>query len=146
MTPTPPPQSPNAHTSFTLIEDKIFKDQVSFEVHSYADQDEILCKIFPSHLEVKFFPSLCGDEDRDVLVSEVCSNVREVVKTSIVKSLRSLHYKERNVHPVMCFRCERCSELHRVKEGKKYHRIYCDAARTNSRIPLQGRCWYNEGQ
>ena len=140
------PESPNAHTSFTLIEDKIFKDQVSFEVHSYADQDEISCKIFPSHLEVKFFPSQCENEDRDVSVSEVCSNVREIVKMSIVKSLRSLHYNEQNVQPVMCFRCERCSELHRVKEGKKYHRIYCDAARTNSRILLQGRCWYNEGQ
>ena len=140
------PESPNAHTSFTLIEDKIFKDQVSFEVHSYADQDEISCKIFPSHLEVKFFPSQCENEDRDVPVSEVCSNVREIVKISIVKSLQSLHYNVQNVQPVMCFRCERCSELHPVKEGKKYHKIYCDAARTNSRILLQGRCWYNEGQ
>ena len=140
------PESPNAHISFTLIEDKIFKDQVSFEVHSYADQDEVSCKIFPSYLEVKFFPSQCENEDRDVSVSEVCSNVREIVKTSIIKSLLSLHYNEQNVQPVMCFRCEHCSELHRVKEGKKYHRIYCDAARTNSRIPLQGRCWYNEGQ
>ena len=140
------PESSNSHTSFTLIEGKIFKDQVSFEVHSYADQDEISCKIFPSHLEVKFFPSQCENEDRDVSVSEVCSNVREIVKMSIIKSLRSLHYNEQNVQPVMCFTCERCSELHRVKEGKRYHRIYCDAARTNPRIPLQGRCWYNEGQ
>ena len=45
--------------SFTLTEDKIFKDQVSFEVRSrYADEDELCLKMFPSYLEMKFFPAV----------------------------------------------------------------------------------------
>ena len=65
---------------------------------------------------------MCENEDRDLSIRKVCSRVREIVEMSIIKSLRSLHYNEQSVQPVMCFRCEHCSELHRVKEGKKYHR------------------------
>jgi hypothetical protein len=132
--------------SFSLIEKKIFKDQVSFEVHFHADHDEVTLKVFSSHVEVSFFPSL-GDE-RDSSVGEVCSNICQVIETSILRSLKDLHYNRDNVKPVMCFRCDHCFELHQVEKmrEKNCHRMYCSKTRTNSPIPPEGRCWFNEGQ
>jgi len=102
-------------TSFTLIEDKIFKDQVSFEVHSTGVHDEMSLKAHPSHLEVNFFPEL--SDDRDTSIEEVCSNVHEALEASISKSLKNLHYNAKRVKPVMCLRCELCSEPHPVEKS-----------------------------
>ena len=144
---TPESDGEPACIYFTLIEDKIFKDQVSFEVRSHADEDELCLKMLPSHLEMKFFPSL--NEDRDLPIGEVCNNVRRVVETSIFRSLDDLHYNKDKVLPflpIMCLRCERCSELHQVKEGRDYHKVTCKKFRTTSCIPAQGKYWYNEGK
>ena len=131
-------------TSFALIQDKIFKDQVSFKVSSYSDRDEISLKLSVSHIEVRFLPSVC--ENRELSIGEVCSNVRQVIKISILRSLDDLHYDKDKVLPVMCFRCEHCSELHQVNEGKDRRKVYCEKTNRNSRIPMRGRCWYNEGK
>ena len=140
---TPESDGEPACIYFTLIEDKIFKDQVSFEVRSHADEDELCLKMLPSHLDMKFIPSL--NEDRDLPIGEVCNNVRRVVETSIFRSLDDLHYKKDKVLPTMCLRCERCSELHPVNEGRDYHKVTCRKFRTTSCIPAQGKYWYNEG-
>ena len=132
-----------SHTmSFTLIEGKIFKDQVSFELHSHSDQDELSLRVLPSHIEINYFPSL--DEERALSVGVVCSNVRQVIETSILSSLKDLHYSRFKVEPVMCLRCENCCELHPVKKGDP-RKMYCKKARRNARIPSQGRWWFNEG-
>ena len=144
MTPESDREPDDSHISFTLIEHKIFRNQVSFEVHSYEDEDEVCLKMFPSHLEVCFFPSHC--EYRDMRIGEVCSQVCQVIEVCILKSLRDLHYSKDKIKPMLCFRCEHCSELHQVKKGKKHWKMYCMTFRMTSRIPLQGRCWYNEGE
>ena len=100
-------------------------------------------KMFPSHLEIKFFPAVC--EDRDLSIDTVCSIIRQIIDMSMLRSIQDLHYSKENVNPMMCFRCERCSELHQVKKGVKYHKMTCTKANASSRIPLKGRCWYNEG-
>ena len=144
MTPEPAVEADSSRTtSFTLIEEKIFKDQVSFEVHSQSDQDELSLRVLPSHIEITYFPSL--DEERMLSVGEVCSNVRQVIETSILRSLEDLHYNKRKVMPMMCLRCENCSELHQVKKGDPC-KMYCKKAHRNARIPSQGRCWFNEGK
>ena len=144
MTPEPVVEADSSHTiSFTLIEEKIFKDQVSFEVHSHSDQDELSLRVLPSHIEITYFPSL--DEERVLSVGEVCSNVRQVIDTSILRSLEDLHYNKCKVMPMMCLRCENCSELHQVKKGDPC-KMYCKKAHRNARIPSQGRCWFNEGK
>ena len=135
---------PISCTSFALIQDKIFKDQVSFKVSSYSDRDEVSLKSSVSHIQVRFFPSVC--DNRDLSIGEVCGNVRQFIQTSILRSLDDLHYNKDTVMPIMCFRCEHCSELHQVNEGKDHHKVYCEKTNRNSRIPLQGRCWYNEGR
>ena len=73
--------------SFRLVQDEIFKDQVSFEVHSCADQDKMSLKMFPSHLEIKFFPAVC--EDRDLSIDTVCSSIRQIIEMSMLRSCNS---------------------------------------------------------
>lgn len=135
--------TPDSHTCFNLIEDKIFRDQVSFEVCSMGVHDEMSLKAFPSHFEVLFFPEL--SQNRDTSVNKVCNEVREIICASIAKSLAGLRYNETNLQPAMCFKCDICSELHPVERGV-YYKIHCKRARKTSPIPLRGRCWYNEGQ
>ena len=131
-------------TAFTLLQDKIFKDQVSFDVHSPGVHDEMSLKAYPSHLEVNFFPDLSSD--RDTPINKVCSNIREVLGASLHKSLVNLHYKKEIVKPIMCLPCEHCAESHPVEKGIQHYKVYCKPNRKTSRIPDQGRCWFNEGE
>ena len=141
---TPMFEEPDSQISFSLNEDMIFKDQVSLKVRCYADEDELRLKILPSYLEVKFYPYLC--ERRDQSIGRMCSSIRQVIETSILRSLHDLHYNKDKVLPIMCFRCNHCSELHEVKKGKDHCKMSCDKIHTNSRLPNQARCWYNEGK
>ncbi len=136
-----PDEGDNSNTTFILLKDKIFKDQVSFEVHSHSLDlcDKISLKFNSSRLEINFFPE---QSHNDSSLSLVCSNMRRIVLRFISKSLKDLHYKKERVDPVTCFRCEYCFEVHPVSEGRKYH---CVKARKTSRIPFLGRWWYNEG-
>ena len=131
-------------TAFTLLQDKIFKDQVSFEVHSPGVHDEMSLKAYPSHLEVNFFPEL--SPDRDTPIKKVCSNIREVLGASLYKSLANLHYKKEIVKPIMCLPCEHCAESHPVEKGIQHYKVYCKPNRKTSRVPAQGWCWFNEGK
>ena len=144
MTPESAGEPDDSHISFALNEEKIFKDQVSFNVRCYTDEDELCLKMLPCHLEVKFFPS--QSDDRELSIGEMCSSIRQVIETSIHKSLEDLHYNKQNVKPMMCFRCELCSELHRVKTGKGHCKVFCKLTHRNTRIAEQGRFWYNEGE
>ena len=136
----------SGQTTFALMKEKIFRDQISFEVHSHSDEDEMTLKAFLSHLEIHFFPS--SYENREVPIGEVCNTIREVVETSILKSLEYLCYTEDKVGPMMCFKCNSCHELHSVKLNKRTncHKTFCKKYRIPSSIPPAGRWWYNEGQ
>ena len=148
-----------ADTSFILMENKIYKDQVSFQVHSDAEVNEVSLKMFPSHLKVNFFPSYEDEESSCwvkcacvrswrrpssdlLLLGEVCSTVHQILKTSILRSLDALHYKRCSVQPMMCLRCQHCPDLHPVKKGK----IYCEQKKKNYHIPTQGSYWFYEGK
>ena len=124
---------------FLLMKEKIFKDQVSFEVDFSG---EVSLTIYSSHLEINFFPY--SSEDSILSIEEVCCSLREILEESIRSSLRDLHYSEERVQPKMCFKCQDCPELHPVTKGKEFHRISCSVTRKIIRLPPQARCWYGE--
>ena len=141
--PDPTKKEDDFNTTFTMIQDKIFKDCVSFKVHSKGLQDEISLRVFPTYLEVSFFPS----KGYRVSPKEVvCNNVRQILQESVSSSLKDLHYKEDKVKPAMCIKCNKCSKLHPVSEGTDCYFLYCPTA--NESIPLsdQARCWYDKGK
>ena len=144
MTPDLNEGATNHTTTFTLMQDKIFKDQVSFEVHSPGVHDEMSLRLHPSHLEIKFFPE--HSEDRCTSITKVCSNVRQIVETSIHQSLQDLHYSESKVAPATCFRCIGCSELHEVEIENHLVKMHCKKTRTTQSVPDQGKWWYREGK
>ena len=74
--------------SFTLRDDKIFKDQVSLYVHSSGEQDEISLKLHSLHLEINFYPEL--SDDRDTPIVSMCIEVRKRIYRSIISSLDNL--------------------------------------------------------
>ncbi len=139
------PVAEDSSVSLDLLPDKIFKDQVSFEVCSSPGiHDELSLRLYVSHIEIKYFPDLSEDHNRSL--GEMCNATRQLIEDSMLKSIENLHYKSDNVKFEMCFKCSRCDELHRVEKSLscKYRKIYCSKAGT-TRIPMQGCCWYNEG-
>ena len=131
--------------SFTLIDNKIFKDQVSFCVESSDQQDEISLKLHPLHLEINFYPE--NSEDRDVPIASVCNEVRKRLLQAIISSLDNLHYNRANVEPAICVKCVKCSQLHQVKEGKKRIAIHCAKIRETVCVPSQAKLWWkSEGE
>ena len=128
---------------FTLRDDKIFKDQVSFRVESSSDLDEISLKLHPQHLEINFYPDKC--DQRDTPTASVCDKVRERIELSISSSLKDLHYSQANVKPMMCVDCENCSQLHQVRVGK-FVKVYCEEGGRSLCVPPQGECWWNKGE
>ena len=129
--------------SFTLIEDKIFKDQVSLYVETQSEQDVISLTLQSTHLELRFFPEDCSS--RNASVSFVCNGVRERILESIVSSLDNLHYKKPNVEPVICIKCANCSQFHQVKgQGTKFVKIYCEQSRKGFCVPPQAGYWWGK--
>ena len=126
---------------FSLMKEKIFKDQVSFEV---GFSGEVSLTVFSSHLEIKFFPY--PSEDNELPMEEVCCGIREILEELIHSSLRDLHYSEDRVQPKMCFECQEidCPELHPVTRGNQFHKMLCTTAHKIIRLPPQARCWYGE--
>ena len=131
-------------TTFTLKDDKVYKDQVYLNVFSRGVQDEVSLKAHTSHLEIKFYPDLA--DDRLSSVDIVCSNIRQILEAAIQSSLKDLHYNETNVTPSFCFRCENCSVLHPVKKEIGRCLIHCVKVRKTFPIPKQGRCWFENGE
>ena len=127
--------------SLKLIEDKIFRDQVHFDISSLGTHDSISLRLHSTHIEIKYIPDKC--EDRSRSLGEMCIDTRKLIHASIIKSLDNLHY---NVTPEMCVECSNsvCG-LHPVEEGGRHHRYHCSEAKRSIRIPHQGRWWYIEG-
>ena len=132
-------------TTFSLIQDRIFKDQVTFKVICDGFQDEMSVSVYSSHLEINFIP-FSPDDREDVPTKVVCTSIRQIVEESIIRSLSNLHYSNSRVKPEICFKCDHCSELHPVSKGGKFHMLFCSSKKRRNRLPPQGRCWYGEGE
>ena len=93
------PKSIQRDINFTLMQNKIFKDQVSFKVSSPGYCDVISLKAFSTHLEINFFPD--SADDRDSPVAKTCERVRSILEESINRSLNDLHYNKEKVDPII---------------------------------------------
>ena len=138
-----PTKRDDFNTTFTIIQDQIFRDHVSFKVHSMGLQDEISLRLFPTYLQVSFFPS------KGLRVSPkevVCNNVCQILQESVSRSLKDLHYNEDKVKPAMCIKCNNCSKLHPVSEGTDCYFLYCSTTNESILLSDQERCWYDKGK
>lgn len=132
--------------TFTLLEDEIFREQVSFRVIFRGSSGDLSLKVFSSHLQLKFKPHLL--EGCEFPRGDMCENIRVAVEKYLDSALKDLNYDEDNVKPQMSFECPSCCCLHKVEDYNEYakcHVMVCNSSSTSVRIPDNGRCWYNEG-
>ncbi len=122
-----------------LKEDKVSKDQVSFEVESGEDTLDLLSLkvVACSFLEVTIFP-----EERDPsLITDMCITIRNLIETCLIKSFQDLHYNEEMVKYEICLKCESCSNYHKVLSMNK---LRCK--RKKIPLPPKGKYWFSECQ
>ena len=137
---------------FQLEEEGIFRDQVTFSVkHCGIKHGTMSIKMHPSNFEIIFDPSFSSspsssdDDDNDnevASVQDICSTILFILKESIKKSSKNLHYKEERVKPIICLKCKECSGLHEMIKGNKYQ---CGGTRPKN-IPMEGRNWFDGGK
>ena len=139
----------NSNTTFSLVQDRIYRNQVSFEVSLGAGaRDRISLRYCCSHLEVIFFPDASDYRNASSSIGAVCQKVREIMVESIYKSLKTLHYSADKVKPVVCFKCciKGCSDEHPIGKDCDVHLFYCNFIKKTSRLPEDARYWYNESK
>ena len=125
--------------SLVFNEDKVSKDQVSFEVESGDDMLDLLSLkvVACSFLEVTFIP-----EERDSsLIINICKTIRSLIEKCLSKSFQDLHYNEEIVRYEVCLKCDSCSDYHRVLNMNK---LRCK--RKKVPIPPKGRYWFSENK
>ena len=128
---------------FQLKEEGIFRDQVTFTVeHCGIKHGTMSIKMHPSDFEIIFEPSFSSKNKKVASVQDICSTILFILKESIKKSSKNLHYKEERVKPIICLKCKKCSGLHEIIKGKKYQ---CGVTRPK-RIPKEGRNWFDGGK
>ena len=143
----------NREITFTLSEDKIYQDQVSFLVYSKDDIDEISIKRHPSHIEVTMFlEESSSDQEsqpqlapRSITPAALCTTVLSILEHYLQRSLKTLRYDNNKVRPRYCLTCpiSNCGALHEVRES---HFLYCKPSRKKLEIPLLGKYWFSRGK
>ena len=152
------PESDISDIKFLLKEERIFRDQVTFTVeHCGIKHGTMSIKMHPSNYEIIYKPSFSSslsssddddddDDNTDVTsVQDICSTILFILKESIKKSSKNLHYKEEKVKPIICFKCKKCSGFHEVIELNIKKMYQCGDKRPKC-IPEEGRCWFEGGK
>ena len=142
--------------SFDLSEDKIYQDQVSLEVNSSEDVDEISLKRYLSHIEVTMYLEGCSDTEsesflasRSITPATVCTTVHSILQHCLQLSLKTLHYDIKKLQPIFCLPCLKSNcpvERHKIIMGKKNCFMYCNYSKKKCEIASSGLYWFNGGK
>ncbi len=143
--------------SFDLLEDRIYRDQVSLRVNSLEDVDQICLRSNLSHLEVSVFlenypPSTSSTVvciPRATTPNEVCCGIRITLDNCLQLSLKKLHYDCTKITPCFSLKCpqENCSQLHEVKLlRKQMWFMRCSSQNKSVELPETGMFWFMEGK
>ena len=142
--------------SFDLSEDKIYQDQVSLEVNSSEDVDEISLKRYLSHIEVTMYLEGCSDTEsesflasRSITPTTVCTTVHSILQDCLQLSLKTLHYDIKKLQPIFCLPCLKSNcpvERHKIIKGKKSCFMYCNYSKKKCEIASSGMYWFIGGK
>ena len=141
--------------SFNLSEDKIYQDQVSLQVNSSEDVDEIFLKRHLSRIEVTMYLEGCSGTEselflasRSITSNTVCTTVRSILQDCLQLSLKTLHYDITKLQPMFCLPCPKsnCPVMMHEVTGKKCCFMYCKFSKMKFDIPSSGQYWFNGGK
>ena len=88
---------------------KIFREQVSFEVGHYGDV--ITIKFSTTYLEVKCHPSDMSQRDESFSVKNICNMVRSTLTSGIEQATDCLHYSRKKTAHNLALFCSECNKL-----------------------------------
>ena len=127
-----------------LLDEEIFKDQVSFAIRMNGDCDKVSLKMHPSHLEAKFYPEQIEEgEVRSTMLPIVCNALRQIIKESIDRALTELQYNAEKVDPVISSKCPKCLIFHQVEMAQSGPCIRCPQEITKKLyLPAGSSFWH----
>ena len=128
---------------WTLLTDKIFKNEVSFCVGPY---DTFMLRILPTHFEIACIPDsqFTNDERGDYPIKESCTVVLKAIDSGINEILKDLNYIK--TQHCITFPCqvEGCSGGHPAKlnwcDGSP-RTLQCNRVGKRSKLPINIQFW-----
>ena len=108
---------------WSLDIDKIFRDQVSFDVGPY--NETVTIKFLTTHLEILFSPEDVAQRDEAFSFKKICNMIRCTVLTGIEQARKSLHYSEAKTKHSLGIVCSECDKVHKVTKVSSQHLVKC---------------------
>lgn len=102
---------------------KIFRDQVSFEVGPYGDV--ITIKFCTSCLEVRCHPIEISQRDESFSIKSICNTVRSMLSSGIEQATDCLHYSRKKTAHIPGLVCRECNKVCKVTIVGTRHVLNC---------------------
>ncbi len=103
--------------------EKIFKDEVSFEVGPYDDL--LTLRFFSTHLVVTYFPNNVVQRSEEYSVRAVSRRVQSTLKEGVDPARAILHYSKEKTSYSLGLECDKCKLFREVAKDKNQHIMKC---------------------
>ena len=128
---------------WTLLTDKIFKNEVSFCVGPY---DTVMLRIFPTHFEITCIPDpqFTNDERDDCPVKETCIVVLKAIDSGIKQILQDLNYIHTQHHVAFPCPADVCKGGHPAQlnwYGSSPRSLQCNVLKKRLKLPENACFW-----
>ena len=127
--------------NWSLDIDKIFRDQVSFDVGPY--NEVVTIKFRTTHLEILFSPEDVPQRNEAFSFNKICNMIRCAVLTGIEQARKSLHYSEVKTKHNLGLVCSECDKVHKVIKDDSQRLVKCpQIGEGYSLIPDPASFWF----
>ena len=128
---------------WTLLTDKIFKNEVSFCVGPY---DTFMLRIFPTHFEITCIPDpqFTNDERDDCPVKETCIVLLKAIDSGIKQILQDLNYIHTQHHVTFPCPADVCKGGHPAQlnwYGGSPRSLQCNILKKRLKLPENACFW-----
>ena len=125
---------------WSLDIEKIFRQQVSFNVGPYGDI--ITLKFCTTHLQVSCHLVDVAWRYSGFSLEGICNAVRSTLASGIEQATVSLHYDRKKTQHAFGLVCGECGACHKVMESGGHHMISKCSQHGYQSIPQPGRFWF----
>lgn len=129
----------NQLNQMSLEEDKIYRDQVTFQYGPYLS--EIRLSSFPAYIRIDVFPKYANEFS----TAEMCCKIKRQMESSLSTVIKKLNYTE-NVNYYVGFMCTLCDVVHpaKLKQHKGKYLLTCKIKKKPIPPPEGYLLWFNE--
>lgn len=115
------------NAEWRLDVDKIFRNQVSFEVGPFSDLMTI--RFHTTHLDISCHSA---EHKESPSLKTICSTVRSTLELGLEQATISLHYDKEKTRHILGFICKKqsCEKFHEIKKVESRRVIICSGEHT----------------